>query len=160
MKAITYEDIFGNDITTVDTIYNNGLYDGAYLIQQFINMPAQDKLAYFGTSSYQIAIKQYLLEDIIEIMQEYLEEKESELNPGHIIKSGADLIYITAIQPSTDLGIDFWHGITQDGAVKTGIVHNELEVVGFEEGPAAALLEMFEDYSDTDIDEIEIEEEE
>ena len=138
--------------------YEEGLYDGAYLLKQFLDMPVHDKLLYFGSSSSEVVFKKFYLDQILNIMQEYIEDTQDEIYPGDIINDNGYIIYVTAISPYGLEDKDMYYGIQESGETVTGFVNSNIIVLGHDEEPAIALLQAFEYIVEDEEEEDEIDE--
>lgn len=114
--------------------YDSAVWDGAYLIQKLIYMPAADKLKIFGTSVLDKIFDEYFLDDIIDGVRIYLKttleegvNEEAEPNIGDFIQSDeGDYLFITGINDDGK----YYFGINEEGDPQVWTFDEDVKIVG------------------------------
>lgn len=91
--------------------YEEGLWDGFFMLQELYKMPAQKKLELFGTSVFDNILKSFLIDEIISIMKKYLDSKPT-ADVGDIIEDEEDnMCLVTALDDINRC----YYGINEEG---------------------------------------------
>ena len=98
-------------IEDMQIYYEEGLWDGFFLMQELYKMPAKDKLEIFGTSVFDNILEKYLVDEIISIMKDYMNRKPV-ADVGDIIEDEeGNMCLVTAIDDITQS----YYGIDEEG---------------------------------------------
>lgn len=91
--------------------YREGLWDGFFLMEELYKMPAKDKLEIFGTSVFDKILEEYLADEIINIMNDYMDSKPI-ADVGDIIEDEeGNICLVTAIDNITQS----YYGVDEEG---------------------------------------------
>lgn len=91
--------------------YEEGLWDGFFLMEELYKMPVKDKLEIFGTSVFDNILERYLVDEIIKIMKDYMNSKPM-ADVGDIIEDEeGNMCLVTAI----DDIVQCYYGVDEEG---------------------------------------------
>ena len=91
--------------------YEEGLWDGFFLMQELYRMPAQDRLILFGTSVFDNILESHFIDEIITIMKEYVDNKPAG-DVGDIIEDEeGNMCLVTALDDNNRC----YYGIDEEG---------------------------------------------